>query len=114
MTLHKTLILSISLLMASCATGPIVTPQTPTQQAAVAEVTLTGLYNTLASIRPHLPAAKYKEVLGKVDDAKLGLELAKVALSSKASNSIEMLQSAQKVLDALLTELTKLQQEVKK
>lgn len=105
------LLVTTMLLMAACATGPVTTPQTPAQQAAYMEATLTGLYNTAATLRPHLSTDKYKKVLDQLDSAKVALELAKAAVTSKSDTSIEMLQSLQKVLYALSAELTKAQAE---
>ena len=107
-------ILALSLLlMASCA-GQMAVPQTPAQQAAYMEATLTGFYNTAATLRPHLSAAEYKKVLDNLDNAKVGLELAKIALTSKSETSIEMLQSVQKILNAMALELSKMQTEAPK
>jgi len=106
-------ILALSLLlMASCA-GQMAVPQTPAQQAAYMEATLTGFYNTAATLRPHLTAAEYKKVLDGLDNAKVGLELAKVAVMSNANTSLEMLQSVQKILNAMALELSKAQQGIK-
>ena len=110
--LHKVLTRSIlvlsMLLMAACA-GQMAVPQSPAQQAAYSEAILTGFYNTAATLRPHLTAAEYKKVLDGLDNAKVGLELAKAAVLSNASTSIEMLQNLQKVLYTLGAELTKMQ-----
>lgn len=112
--LIKRSILALSmLLMAACA-GQIAVPQTPAQQAAYMEATLTGLYNTAATLRPHLSINEYKKVLEKLDTAKVGLELTKVAVLSKSETSVEMLQSLQKILYALSVELTKMQTGVPK
>lgn len=107
-------ILALSMLLMVACAGQVAVPQTPAQQAAYMEATLTGFYNTAATLRPHLSAAEYKKVLDGLDNAKVGLELAKVALTSHSETSIEMLQSVQKVLNAMALELSKMQQKVPK
>jgi hypothetical protein len=114
--LHNVLtrsILALSLLLMAACAGQMAVPQTPAQQAAYMEATLTGFYNTAATLRPHLTAAEYKKVLDGLDNAKIGLELAKVAVMSNANTSLEMLQSVQKVLNAMALELSKVQQGAK-
>lgn len=107
-------ILALSLLLMAACAGQMAVPQTPAQQAAYVEATLTGFANTAATLRPHLSEEAFQKLRQDLNNARVALDLIKVAVKSNSNTSVDMLRSIQSLLNAIALELTKLQQEVPK